>query len=99
MNMSASFTYPFTASSISRAVSTRIVWAAAGGWIAVGPDTSVTRAPASIAARATAYPIFPELRFVRPRTGSIGSKVGPAGTRTWVPDENLGRHHAHHFRA
>ena len=61
-----------------------------GAASAVGPLTSVTCAPASRAALATAYPIFPELAFVIIRTGSIGSLVGPAVTRTRFPASTLG---------
>ena len=38
-----------------------------------GPATSVTSAPASRAARATAKPIFPLDKLVMPRTGSMAS--------------------------
>ena len=51
---------------------------------AVGPLTKVTSAPAACAARAKAYPIFPDERLVMPRTGSIGSKVGPAVINTFL---------------
>ena len=50
-----------------------------------GPLTSTTLAPASRAASATAYPIFPELRLVMKRTGSMRSRVGPAVTSTLRP--------------
>ena len=42
-----------------------------GKW--TGPAIKCTDAPASRAALAIAKPIFPELLFVRPRTGSIAS--------------------------
>ena len=43
-----------------------------------GPLTKLTDAPASIAASAKEYPIFPELLFEINLTGSICSLVGPA---------------------
>ena len=49
------------------------------------PWTSVTSAPATLQARATARPVFPEERFVNTRTGSSGSAVAPAVTTTWRP--------------
>lgn len=55
-----------------------------------GPATSVTWAPASWAARAMANPILPLERLVRPRTGSMASKVGPALTSTCWPASGLG---------
>ena len=55
-----------------------------------GPATSVTSAPASRAARAIAKPILPLDRLVMPRTGSIGSKVGPAVMSTRWPSSALG---------
>jgi hypothetical protein len=55
-----------------------------------GPLMSVTSAPASRAARATAYSIFPELVLVRTRTGSTGSSVGPAVTTTFRPARAFG---------
>ena len=55
-----------------------------------GPLISVNSAPASRAARATAYPIRPELVLVITRTGSIGSSVGPAVTTTRLPARRLG---------
>ena len=36
-------------------------------------------------ARASANPILPELRLLRKRTGSIGSRVGPAVISTLIP--------------
>jgi hypothetical protein len=51
----------------------------------VGPLTSVTIAPASAAACASAKPILPELVLVIPRTGSIASNVGPAVNSTRLP--------------
>ena len=44
-----------------------------------------TSAPASRAACATAKPILPELRLLMKRTGSIGSRVGPAVISTRRP--------------
>ena len=46
---------------------------------------SVTRAPASAAAAAIAKPWRPDERLAITRTGSIGSHVGPAVTRTCLP--------------
>ena len=60
----------------------------------VGPATSVTAAPASAAACASAKPIFPELVLVIPRTGSIASNVGPAVISTRLPVRILGWAHA-----
>ena len=54
-----------------------------------GPATSVTSAPASAAARAIAKPILPLERLVMPRTGSIGSKVGPAVISTALARQQL----------
>jgi hypothetical protein len=62
----------------------------AGASSSTGPATSVTFAPASRAARATAKPILPELELVITRTGSIGSSVGPAVTTTRLPSSALG---------
>src|SRR5436190_20973688 len=45
-----------------------------------GPEIRVTSCPATRAASATAYPIFPEERLLIKRTGSIASRVGPAVT-------------------
>ena len=52
-----------TAASISRALSTRTVLTPGGSGIATGPDTRVTSAPASAAARAMAWPCLPEERL------------------------------------
>ena len=65
-----------------------------GAGSAVGPLTSDTRAPASAAAAATAYPIFPVLWLVRKRTGSSASLVGPAVTRTSTPSSAPPRNRA-----
>ena len=56
----------------------------------VGPATSVTAAPASAAAFASAKPIFPELVLVIPRMGSIASNVGPAVISTRLPVRTFG---------
>jgi hypothetical protein len=45
----------------------------------------VTSAPASRAAAAMAKPIFPELRLLMKRTGSMRSRVGPAVSSTRLP--------------
>ena len=59
------------------------------GWL-TGPQTSVTSAPASRAARASAKPILPDERLVMPRTGSMASKVGPAVSSSLRPASGLG---------
>ncbi len=51
----------------------------------VGPATRVTSAPNRRAATAMANPILPLDRFVRNRTGSMSSAVGPAPTTTLFP--------------
>ena len=80
-----------TASRISSAVTTRTVRTPAGGASAVGPLTSATWAPRRAAARARAYPIFPDDRLERKRTGSNGSRLGPAVTTTRSPVRSPGR--------
>ncbi len=50
----------------------------------VGPEIKRTECPRFAAAAARAYPIFPEDRFVRYRTGSMDSIVGPAVMRTFM---------------
>ena len=57
--------------------------------IAVGPLTSRTRAPRRSADSARAYPMRPLERFVRYRTGSIFSRVGPAVMSTRFSREIL----------
>ena len=47
--------------------------------------SSVTSAPRSIQALATAQPILPVEWLVMYRTGSIGSQVAPAETTTFIP--------------
>ena len=79
-----------TAACISAAVVTSVLRTWRGVSRATGPATRVTSAPASAAARATANPILPLDRLVRPRTGSIGSNVGPAVTRTRLPASSFG---------
>ena len=54
----------------------------------VGPLTSVTLAPAPAAASASAYPMRPELWLLMKRTGSSGSRVGPAVTSTPSPSSS-----------
>src|SRR5690606_36981423 len=78
-----------TASCISAAVVTRSTVTPGGESSAVGPLTNVTRAPRCAASRAIAYPIFPEDRLLRYRTGSTASRVGPAVTSTCLPDRPL----------
>jgi hypothetical protein len=79
-----------TASNICAAVRTSVRSTPAGVASETGPLTSVTSAPASRHARATANPIFPELALVIMRTGSIGSSVGPAVISTRLPDSAFG---------
>ncbi len=79
-----------TASCISRAVVTSMRRTPRGLASDVGPATSVTSAPASRAACASANPVLPEERLVIPRTGSIGSKVGPAVSSTRLPASRFG---------
>ncbi len=76
---------PSAATIISAAVSTSRRSTPAGVARCTGPAMSVTSAPASRAASATAKPILPELRLLMNRTGSIGSRVGPAVTSTRRP--------------
>ena len=54
-----------TAASISRAVVTFTVFTPAGSGRLTGPDTRITSAPAVAAARAMAWPCFPDERFAR----------------------------------
>jgi len=70
---------------MSAALSTSIRRTPAGVGRLTGPLTSTTSAPASRAAGATAKPIFPELRLLMKRTGSIRSRVGPAVINTRRP--------------
>src|SRR3981081_1993706 len=51
-----------------------------GAAMLAGPEINFTSCPAAPAASAIAYPILPEERLLRKRTGSIGSRVGPAVT-------------------
>ena len=63
----------------------RIAPAPGLGWgrgLRTGPSASVTEAPKSANASATATPSWPDERFPMKRTESIGSSVGPAVTRT-----------------
>ncbi len=74
-----------TAPIISFAERTRTVRMNGGSGNRVGPATRVTSAPNRRAATAMANPILPLDRFVRNRTGSISSAVGPAPTTTLFP--------------
>src|SRR5690606_23019197 len=76
---------PRTALAISSAVSTRTTSTPTGGSSAEGPVMRMTRAPRRQAEPAIAYPIRPDDRFERNRTGSTGSRVGPAVTTTVRP--------------
>ena len=50
----------------------------------VGPEIKRTECPRFADAAARAYPIFPDDRFVRYLTGSMGSIVGPAVIRIFI---------------
>ncbi len=76
-----------TASLISTAVSTVTRRGPKGGATEGGPETTVTSAPRRQAAAAIAKPIRPEERLPTYRTGSMGSRVGPAVTRTRRPEK------------
>mgnify|MGYP002062386975 CR=1 FL=1 len=67
------------------AVSTSTLVTPAGVARVTGPATRVTCAPCAASALATAKPILPELRLAMKRTGSIGSRVGPAVTSARRP--------------
>jgi len=66
-----------TAASISRAVVTRVVRAPAAAR-AASPEDEIDLAPRASASRASSIPCVPLAAFERNRTGSIGSRVGPA---------------------
>ena len=70
---------------MSAALSTSMRFTPGGVAMLTGPQTMVTSAPASRAAAATAKPIFPELRLLMKRTGSMRSRVGPAVSSTRLP--------------
>ena len=76
------------ASFISAAVWTRRVSAPCGSGSEEGPLTRTTDAPRARALSASRKPIFPLERLVRTRTGSSGSAVGPALTRTRSPERS-----------
>ncbi len=90
MNTSCSGASGSTASNICCALTTSMRVTPRGVARCTGPATSVTIAPASAAARASAKPIFPLDRLVMPRTGSIASKVGPAVSSTFLPSSAFG---------
>ncbi len=94
MNTSHDATRLSTAAAMSAALCTSTRSTLAGVGSVVGPATSVTVAPASAAACASAKPILPELVLVMPRTGSIASNVGPAVSSTRLPASTLGCAHA-----
>ena len=85
MAIDASPNRAIVASYISSAVSTSTRSQPAGVVRFTGPATSMTRAPRSAAACASANPIRPLDRFEMKRTGSMGSRVGPAVMRTVCP--------------
>ena len=70
-------------------MTTRTTFTPAGSESAVGPETSTTSAPRRAATFARANPIFPEEGLEMNRTGSIGSRVGPAVTTTRRPEKSL----------
>jgi hypothetical protein len=82
---SAVLTAASTAACMSRALPTRTSWTPAGSGSSVGPQTSVTSAPRRAATRARAHPCRPLEWLLRYRTGSSGSWVAPAVTRTRRP--------------
>jgi hypothetical protein len=73
MNTLACSTLAMTACAICSAERTSTRLTPRGVGRLTGPATSVTSAPASCAARATAKPIFPLDKLVMPRTGSMAS--------------------------
>jgi hypothetical protein len=74
------------ASYISLAVMTEVVLTAGlFGFKSVGPNTKVTSAPWLASSSAMAMPILPLEWLPIKRTGSSGSKVGPAVTRAFWP--------------
>src|SRR5450631_2688163 len=83
-----------TAAAMSAALITSSRATPAGVASVVGPATSVTSAPASAQACASAKPILPELELVMPRTGSMVSNVGPAVSSTRLPARCFGCAHA-----
>ncbi len=85
MKISSGRTSACTAASMSAALSTSTRRTPAGVAKATGPQIITTSAPASRAACATAKPILPELRLLMKRTGSMGSRVGPAVISTRRP--------------
>ena len=83
--MSTPSMFFMTAFNMSAALSTSMRFTPGGVAMLTGPQTMVTSAPASRAAAATAKPIFPELRLLMKRTGSMRSRVGPAVSNTRLP--------------
>ena len=73
------------AASRSAADSIATIRTFSGTGAVVLPFTSVTSAPRSRAASASAKPIFPLESLVRKRTGSSRSRVAPAVTSTFSP--------------
>ena len=74
-----------TSASISAAVSTRTTSTPGGSGRSAAAVTSTTDAPRPAASTATASPCLPDERLPRKRTGSMGSRVPPAVTRTRRP--------------
>ena len=85
MKMSTPSRLASVARSMSAALSTSTRRTPGGVAQVQGPAISVTSAPASRAAAASAKPIFPELRLLMKRTGSMRSRVGPAVSSTRLP--------------
>ena len=88
---------PRTASAISSAVVTFTRSTPPGVARLTGPATSRTRCPAAAAAAAIANPILPDERLLRYRTGSIGSRVGPAVTSNFTRPTDLSFLHLQPF--
>ncbi len=89
INASALATSSCSARCICSVVSTCVVARPFGGASSVGPVTRTTSAPRWLTASARAYPIRPLEGFVITRTGSRGSRVGPAVTTTRLPNHLL----------
>ena len=81
--------WPATAEQSSSVEFTRMSVAPIGGVREVGPLIRTTSAPRANAASASAYPMRPLERLVSTRTGSSGSRVGPAVTTTFFPFKGL----------
>ncbi len=85
ISTSASSTATVTACCMAMADSTSMTGPPQGSRSTAGVAISVTSAPASTAAKASARPIVPLERFPMYRTGSSASRVPPADTTTRRP--------------